>query len=238
MDTCLDLKDQTAALAGLLERTDPALPVPTCPLWTLADLAAHVGHGQRWTAELLRTGTPPPQPEGGAPAEPGPWLRESAELVAEAVGADPDAVVWTFLGPRPARFWSRRMRNDVLVHRADAALAAGEDFTAPAATAADAMSEGLDLLTASVNSGLSPALAELRGNGVLKFAADDTGGVWTVRRTPEAVLWSEKDEPADVTVRGGALDLLLVLTRRASPERVRVRGDEALLRHWLEHSAF
>lgn len=238
MDTCLDLKDQTAALADLLERADPALPVPTCPEWTLADLAAHVGHGQRWAAELVRTGTPPPPPEGGAPAEPGPWLRQSARLVAEAVGEDPDAVVWTFLGPRPARFWSRRMRNDVLVHRADAALAAGEEFTAPAKAAADALSEGLDLITASVNGGMSPALAELRGRGVLKFAADDVPAVWTVRRTPESLSWSAQDAPADVTVRGGALDLLLVFSRRASPGRVRVAGDEALLDHWLEHSAF
>ena len=34
VDARRDLVDQTAALAALLERADPALPVPTCPLWT------------------------------------------------------------------------------------------------------------------------------------------------------------------------------------------------------------
>ncbi len=233
-----DLKAETEALAALLEGADLSLPVPTCPEWTLADLAAHVGNGQLWAAELLRTGTPPPQPEYTAPTDPGPWLRRAAALLEEAVAADPDTPVWTFLGPRPARFWTRRMRNDMLVHRADAALALGRDFQVEPSAAADALSEGLDLITASATSGLSPALIALRGQGVLKFTAVDTPGVWTVRREPEAVTWTAQDGPADVTVTGTAADLLLVFSRRASPERIRVHGDEGLLRHWLENSAF
>lgn len=233
-----DLKAETEALAGLLEGADLSLPVPTCPEWTLADLAAHVGNGQLWTAELLRTGTPPPQPDHTAPADPGPWLRRAAALLEEAVAQDPDAPVWTFLGTRPARFWTRRMRNDLLIHRADAALALGRDFQVEPSIAADALSEGLDLITASATSGLSPVLVALRGRGVLKFTATDTPGVWTVRREPEAVTWTARDEPADVTATGTAADLLLVFSRRASPERVQVRGEEELLRHWLENSAF
>ncbi|GAA2735419.1 maleylpyruvate isomerase family mycothiol-dependent enzyme [Actinocorallia aurantiaca] len=233
-----DLKAETEALAALLEGADPSLPVPTCPEWTLADLAAHVGNGLLWAAALVRTGTPPPQPDQPAPADPGPWLRRAAALLDEAVASDPDAPVWTFLGPRSARFWTRRMRNDLLVHRADASLALGRDFRAEPSDAADALSEGLDLITASATSGLSPALTPLRGQGVLKFTATDTPDVWTVRRAPEAVTWSARDEPADVTITGTARDLLLVFSRRASPERLQVRGQEELLRHWLEHSAF
>ncbi|MEO3783981.1 maleylpyruvate isomerase family mycothiol-dependent enzyme [Actinocorallia sp. B10E7] len=233
-----DLRAQTDALVGLLNGADLSLPVPTCPGWTLADLAVHVGDGQHWAAELVCTGTPPPQPRGTAPEDLEAWLRHGTDLLIEAVAKDPDAQVWTFLGPRPARFWGRRMRNDLLVHRADAALALGREFQAEAATAADALSEGLDLIAASATSGLSPALAMLRGRGVLKFVSTDAPGVWTVRREPEAVTWTAEDGPADVTVSGGAVDLLLVFSRRSSPGRVRVSGDEELLRHWLEHSAF
>jgi hypothetical protein len=39
--------------------------------------------------------------------------------------------------------------------------------------------------------------------------------------------------------RGGAADLLLMLTRRDGPDgRVQVDGDEGLFAHWLGHSRF
>ena len=65
-------------------------------------------------------------------------------------------------------------------------------------------------------------------------------GEWLVRRTPSAVAWEHRHGEADVAVRGPALDLLLVLNRRATPgdTALEVAGDERLLAHWLEHSVF
>ena len=60
-----------------------------------------------------------------------------------------------------------------------------------------------------------------------------------MRREPSGLAWERARGPADVTVRGRAADLLLVLTRRAAPAgRVEVDGDERLLAHWLDHSRF
>ena len=50
--------------------------------------------------------------------------------------------VWTFTGPRPASWWIRRREHEVLVHRADAALALGADFAVPAERAADGSPNG------------------------------------------------------------------------------------------------
>ncbi len=232
------LRFQTDALADLLTGADPALPVPTCPGWTLADLSSHVGGGQRWAAALVRRGTPPPQPRDRAPADPGPWLREGSDLLEAAVHDAGDTEVWTFLGPRPARFWTRRMRNDLVVHRADAALALDEPFEVDRQVACDVIGEGLDLVAAGSAAGLSPGLTALRGEGVLRFSATDVPRAWSVRRSPRAVTWSHLDEPADVTVSGPLTQVLLVLNRRRSPQGLRVEGDSGLLEYWLEHTAF
>ena len=40
-----ELHAQTARFAAAVRDADPALPVPTCPAWTLADLTATSGSG-------------------------------------------------------------------------------------------------------------------------------------------------------------------------------------------------
>jgi hypothetical protein len=88
-----------------------------------------------------------------------------------------------------------------------------------------------------------PALAELRGHGqTLHFHATDPGlgdaGEWLARRTPSGVAWRHGHGRGDAALRGPALDLLLVLSRRAALDgsQVEVSGDPRLLAHWLEHS--
>ena len=44
--------DQTQLFASWVREADPALPVPSCPDWTLADLVGHVGGTQHWVATL------------------------------------------------------------------------------------------------------------------------------------------------------------------------------------------
>ena len=43
----------TATLAGLVDGADLASPVPSCPDWTLRQLATHVGRVQRWAAQIV-----------------------------------------------------------------------------------------------------------------------------------------------------------------------------------------
>ena len=50
-----ELDATTAALAGLVDREDPDLPILTCPGWTIRQLATHVGRAHRWEAEIVGT---------------------------------------------------------------------------------------------------------------------------------------------------------------------------------------
>jgi hypothetical protein len=55
---------------------------------------------------------------------------------------------------------------------------------------------------------------------------------------PSGVEWEHRHGRGDAGLRGRALDLLLVLSRRAALDgsRVEAPGDTELLAHWLEHS--
>ena len=78
-----EITASTAALAGLVDGADLTLRVPTCPDWTLRQLATHVGRAQRWAAEIVSTRSPQAiafrDVPGGRipddPAEHAGWLR-------------------------------------------------------------------------------------------------------------------------------------------------------------------
>src|SRR3954471_5897824 len=86
-DRYLDaLADQSALLAEALAGADLTLPVPTCPDWTLRELAEHVGRAHRWAAGIISrrlTTTPVFDTSSltapAAPAELVTWLRGGAD---------------------------------------------------------------------------------------------------------------------------------------------------------------
>src|ERR1700683_3141610 len=123
-----EIEASTETLAGLVHGADLTRQVPTCPEWTLRQLATHVGRAHRWAAEITSTRSaefiPFRQvPDGRIPDDPAlhaSWLRAGAAQVIAAVreaGPDP---VWAFTGLRPASFWARRMAHETAVHAADA----------------------------------------------------------------------------------------------------------------------
>ena len=243
------LREQTAGLARTMDGTDPDRHVPTCPKWCLRDLVAHVGDAHRWAADLVerRATEPVPMNASTAPQDPrgwSGWLLEGVERLAGAVDAvGPDTVVWTFLGPRPPRFWVRRMLHDTAVHHADAAISVGGDFALAPDLAADALCEALEMLSGPDVATLKPALAGLRGSGErLRLHPDEPGVAgWLITRAPDGVAWERADDAkADVTLRGPVAELLLVFARRLPPDdpRITVSGDRSLLDHWLSLTAF
>jgi uncharacterized protein (TIGR03083 family) len=245
-----ELRACTAELARIIDG-DLDRPVPACPGWTFRQLATHVGRGHRWAAQIVATRSAVPVstrdvPDGKLPEDPArhqAWLAASADLVAEAVATVGDDQVWTFTGPRPARWWARRRAHEAAVHLADAQLASGRDVDLAPGFAADGVDEWLGLVVAST---ADPARAkDLGGDGqTLHFHATDPGldgtGEWLVTRTPSGITVEPGHAKADVAVRAPAVRLLLLLTRRipASDPGAEIFGEQALLTHWLDHTPF
>ncbi|MBW0010727.1 MAG: maleylpyruvate isomerase family mycothiol-dependent enzyme, partial [Pseudonocardiales bacterium] len=135
------LTAQSALFAEALHDADLWLRVPTCPDWTLYRLTEHLGQAHRWaTAIITRRATAPLDPSAlgvaAAPEDPdglGTWLREGAGALVNAVrAAGPQAPVWSWADDQSVGFWGRRMAHETVVHRADAELALGREFTVEA----------------------------------------------------------------------------------------------------------
>lgn len=247
-----ELEAHAVGLAGSLRGADLTRTVVTCPDWTLAVLAQHVGASARWMAELVRhrAAAPPPMAETPGIAMPdgddarSAWLEESAERLVDAVRETPaDAPVWTYLGPRTPEFWLRRMAGEAAVHRADVAITLGQPFQLEPEVAADLISEGLAMLAERPPG--SPGSAGTGGGGeTLHFhvtgAELGEAGEWFVRRRPDGIDVEQRHGKADVALRGPATELLLVLLRRLPPDHpgMEVLGDEAVLTKWLEDTRF
>jgi uncharacterized protein (TIGR03083 family) len=238
VDFAAELVAQNRAFADVVFAADPLTPVPTCPGWAVKQLLRHVGGGDRWAAQIVadrmsdrldfadvRDGRAPQDPEQARA-----WVQDGAGLLVDAVArTGPDTEVWTFLGPRPARWWIRRRLHEVLVHRADAAIAVGAPFEVPAALAADAISEWLDIATVRAAQGASLHL----------HATDaDLGesGEWTIA----GGSWHHAHSKGDVALRGSADDLLLALTRRRelSDTSIELFGDPQAWQAWLSATPF
>jgi uncharacterized protein (TIGR03083 family) len=243
-----EIEASTETLAGLVHGADLTRQVPTCPEWTLRQLATHVGRAHRWAAEIVSTRSaefiPFRQvPDGRIPDDPAlhaPWLRAGAELLIKSVrqaGGDP---VWTFDGPQPASFWARRMAHETAVHRADAQITAGREPEFDADVAADGIDEWLGFMSGATDS--ASRVAALPDGAVLHVHVTDDGvdGEWLVRREANSVSVEPGHGKGDVVVRGPAGRVLLVLLRRLPPDdpQVEVLGDAALLTGWLAGTPF
>jgi uncharacterized protein (TIGR03083 family) len=242
------LREQTAALAAAVEGAEPGRQVPTCPEWPLRNLVEHVGQAHRWATELIeRRSTeilPLPEVPGDLDAARwSGWLIEGAEQLVDTVErAHADVTVWTPVGPGKPVFWLRRMLHDTSVHHADGALTvgAGDAYTLAPDLAADAIDEGMELMSAPGAVSFQPALAELCGQGetlLLRPMESNLEG-WLITRTPSGITWERRDDGGDAVLRGRAVDLVLVMTRRISLDdsRVEVTGDRGLFEHWLANT--
>ena len=145
----------TATLAALVDCTDPELRLPTCPDWSLRQLATHVGRAHRWAGEIVRTRSEKfigfaAAPDGklpAGPAEHGRWLTAGATSLIDVLREAQESLVWTFEGMAPAGFWARRMAHETSVHCADAQLAAGDPVELIPELAADAVDEWFQILS-------------------------------------------------------------------------------------------
>lgn len=253
---CSEIVAQTDLVRSCIEGADLRLPVPSCPGWNVGQLLRHLGGGQRWAEETVRTLATRPLPDGHFrdlspytdedPAVLGPWLVEGAAQLADTLsGAGPDAKVWTPVPGETTRFYARRFAHETVIHRADATLAVGAEFTLDEEVALDALDEWMELGSLPLHFEVHPWMRELLGPGrTLHFHATDTapkaGADWLIDLTGDAIVWRRAHEKAAVAVRGPLTDLLLVVYKRrpACGEGIEILGDAHLLDFWLERISF
>ena len=219
------LVEQNRLLCSVLRDADWATPVPTCPGWTLLHVLRHVGRGDRWSAQIIRDGSgevDPRQVPGGRPPDDEngalEWLLAGPPVLLDAVeAASPDTPAWTFIGPQPAAWWVRRRLHEASVHRADVALALGQNYEIDPLVASDGISEWLSLAT-------------------VIFAPEQTIALEAV--DGDENRWLLGAAQPDVMLRGRSVDLLLALTGRADTETLEVNGDRAGWDRWLSGVKF
>ncbi|MFI6583240.1 maleylpyruvate isomerase family mycothiol-dependent enzyme [Embleya sp. NPDC050493] len=253
---CSEIVAQIDLLRATIEGTDLTVPVPSCPGWNVGQLLRHLGGGQRWAEETVRTRATGPLSDEHFrdlsaythedPAVLGPWLAEGAERLADTLrAAGPDAELWTPVTGGTTGFYARRFTHETVVHRADATLALGAKFTLDHEVAADALDEWMELGSLPFHFEVHPRMRELLGpDRTIHLHATDTapaaGAEWVVDLTGEHITWRRAHEKAAVAVRGPLVDLLLVTYKRRTPAEadVEILGDAELLNFWWERVSF
>lgn len=234
------IRREAQLLAGTV-RTASDRPVPSCPGWTVADLARHAAAAHAWAEATVRTRATERvghdldaageagELTGDALAE---WYLGQVDKLADTfAGVDPGAPVWTFSRiDRTNGFWLRRQAQELLVHRWDAEAAAGTPSALDPELAADGVDEYLTVFVPLVR---RRATSEGAGETVHVHRTDGEGE-WLVRFVAGStnVEVERAHAKGAVALRGASADLLLYLWRRTGPERLEVLGDRAVLDRW------
>jgi uncharacterized protein (TIGR03083 family) len=231
-DYVTGIRADASAIAAIMRSADPQTPVPTCPGWTVSDLAKHVGRVHRWAALAVGDRNParpipPSEIESPAPgADMGVWFEGGVPLLLEALtAAGPDRPVWGWAGDNTSDFWARRQAHETTIHRVDMQLAVGDALPIPADLAVDGIDEHLDILVGATGLGVG-----LKGDGeTVHLHATDADGEWLLRRTADGLEVERTHATGDVEVRAGASDLWLLLTNRRDLDGLEVHGDATIV---------
>lgn len=235
---------ETVASAPSLEA-----PVPTCPGWTLFDLAQHVGLGRRKAAAIVAAGPAdaPPAPSAwddgsGAPREREAllaWLSESIERLASTLReAGPDRGCWTWWGdsqsPQTSGGVARHQVQEVAVHTYDAQLTVGTPRSLPDEVALDGVEEFLSTCC-------STDVAWPHEAAAVDYHAAE-GRSWRLRLSGDGARVARLAAPAagedaatvHASVRGTASDLVLLLYGRISLDSAKLQGDRRVLEQLID----
>ncbi|MDH2429960.1 maleylpyruvate isomerase N-terminal domain-containing protein [Sphaerisporangium sp. TRM90804] len=237
--------DDFALLRAAVAGADPSARVPSCPAWSVGELARHVAEVYLHKAECIRLKAFPEEwPPGVLDPDPLTSLdRTHAVLAGQFSAHSPGDPAATWHEPdQTVGFWIRRMAQETVIHRVDAELAAGLPVSPiPDDLALDGVDEVLKLF---VGYGSTVWPDEF---GTLLDAPDErplsvsaSHHAWTLRAVPRA-----GDRPGhvsttdaatgfdgDALVSGDPAPLLLWLWNRADDASVRLSGDEALLKQF------
>lgn len=146
------LASEGALMRAAVARGDLDGVVPSCPDWTVRELARHLGRVHRWAAANVELARPTPLTDeeqeaawGAMPSdgELADWYRDAhARLISALTAAPADIACWSFLpAPSPLAFWARRQAHETAIHRIDAQQATGAVDPVPADFALDGIDE-------------------------------------------------------------------------------------------------
>jgi len=237
------LSSDYASLRDAAAATEPTVPVPGCPGWTMGDLVSHVAMVYLHKVTSMRTGQVPRSwPPPYLAEEPLLPLLERAygELMATFSERDPADPTPTWYDPdQTVAFWIRRMAQETVIHRIDAEQAAGLPVTAvPDDLAVDGVDEVLKRFLAYESVGWPDEFAQLKGG---HLASED--GRDTITVTAGQAAWTLRPSPRGVAVEDGAGDhprvaieaapdpMLRWSWGRTGDDAVRVTGD----REWADY---
>jgi uncharacterized protein (TIGR03083 family) len=223
-------------------------PVPSCPGWEIRDLLAHIGFVHRWAARYVAEGLTEmvEEPDEAALLAAAPpddeilsWVADGHAGLVEVLSSAPlDVRCWTFLpAPSPLAFWARRQAHETAVHRVDAEMAAGAPQTRfDPAFAVDGTDEVLLGFFARPRRGGALDVSP----GTIGLEATDAGSAWSVRISPDGIETKRGVDESDLSVRGPASDLYLLLWNRLgwdghAHEGLELAGRQDLLSSWREH---
>jgi uncharacterized protein (TIGR03083 family) len=235
--------DGEAFLAAVGEPGVLGMNVPSCPDWTVGELARHLGSVYRrvrlnaGTAGVDENWGPVVIPDEAPAADSEQvvdWFAgEFAQVSAFLEALDPDEPTWNWAPQsRVAAFWHRRMAHETAVHRWDAQVATRLPEPLESKLAADTVAEALDTF---LPAGRRRPHADVAG--IVHLSASDVGQDWTIRMRGDGIvalldtdtLFDDDAHPARAAATGTASDLALAIWGRVSFDVVDAVGDEALL---------
>jgi uncharacterized protein (TIGR03083 family) len=195
--------------------------VPSCPEWSVRDLAHHIGEVQWYWGENVRARNA--EERSGAELTAFPedsdllaWLGWCTySLLGALREAGPDAPCWTWWpGPHTAGAVGRHQAQEAAVHRWDAEGVTGASGPLDPELADDGVPEFMEIM-------VGPDLASLPG--AVTLTATDTGASWRV-----AGAGGERSARVS-ELRAPASDLVLMLYRRLPVPDTTVEGDPVLV---------
>lgn len=233
------MRIETQRLVERIAATGLATAVPTCPGWTMRDLAVHTAMAHRWAAAVIerrvqsRTDVTPMEALGTVPpdGEFAGWLTAGQQHLGEVIAATPpDADFWRFMrnATSSLAFWARRQAHETAIHRVDADLAGGVQ---PGGVAARFAADGVDELVLGFAPRYRPGPITAT---TIRFSATDVGRAWTVALAEGSIEATTDGAAADADLRidATAADLYLLLWNRGGIERATLHGDASALDTW------
>ncbi len=214
--------------------------VPTCPAWSVADLAKHVGEFTGFWTHVLCEGTGHPKtpfPDMPLSEATGSWFAElGGHLVEQLRQTSPDQTVWTWHPDRrTAAFAARRCANELAVHRVDVEGARGAPNPIEPCLAVDGIDEIFMMVEAFAARGEDVG----RGSGeTMHLHGTDREGEWLVRLTPTGLEVFPGHAKGDLALRGAVSDLELILYERPPIGAVERFGDDTVLQAWYRAFRF